>query len=90
MLSTSFTQHEVFNVGCGDETTLIEIIRLLEKFSNTKAILNHIKEREGDIKHSKANIDKIIELANYNPSVRINDGLKITFDWYQKNYEHRS
>jgi len=90
MLSTSFTQHEVFNVGCGDETTLIEIVRLLEKFSNTKAILNHIKEREGDIKHSKANIDKIRDLANYNPSVRINDGLEITYNWYQKNYEHRS
>ena len=85
MLSTNFKKHEVFNVGCGDETTLLDIIKILEECSGKKSKILFKDNRSGDVKHSKADIDKICSLVKYDPLFRISDGLNITFNWYLNN-----
>ena len=44
-------------------------------------------ERKGDVKHSKASIDKIEKLLNYTPEIRFKEGLEIVYKWYKSNYE---
>tara|TARA_B100000965_G_C19593450_1_gene759010 strand:- start:2186 stop:3169 length:984 start_codon:yes stop_codon:yes gene_type:complete len=82
LLSENINGHVVFNVGCGEKTSLLELINLInEIFSkNIKPVFQD--ERIGDIKISAADISKIKEKLNYNPKVYIKEGLKITLNSY--------
>ena len=85
--------NQVYNVALGDRTTLNEL------FESIKGALseNHIeydKEpiyqdfREGDVRHSQADISKISTLLGYSPSYKINDGIKKAMPWYVKNLKN--
>ena len=45
----------------------------------------HGPEREGDIKHSLASIEKAKNLLGYRPSHLFKDGLKVAVNWYWEN-----
>ena len=42
-------------------------------------------EREGDISHSLASIDKAISLLNYKPTHSIKEGIIESIEWYINN-----
>jgi len=42
----------------------------------------HIDYREGDIRHSQANIDKAKKLLKYDPKYMISEGMDEVIDWY--------
>jgi UDP-N-acetylglucosamine 4-epimerase len=76
--------HEVFNVACGEQTSLNEIIEHLKELSGVPEVsIEYRHERVGDIKHSRANIEKCRKTLGYCPKVRFRDGVKIVFDWYK-------
>jgi UDP-N-acetylglucosamine 4-epimerase len=79
-------QHEVYNVACGDEISLLEIIQSLEIITRKKMEIKFEKERKGDVRHSKASIDKIREIG-YHPIFKFKDGLDITFNYIISNIE---
>jgi UDP-N-acetylglucosamine 4-epimerase len=82
------TKHEVFNMACGDQVTLNEMIEMLNQLSGRKLRPFYGPERKGDVKHSKASIDKISTFLNYEPRFRFQKGLEIVYDWY-KNQESK-
>ena len=79
-------QHHVFNTACGEQTTLLEMIDFLKEITG-KFNLNPIfgPERSGDVKHSKASIERIRTYLGYEPEYYFKEGLKIVMDWYQDN-----
>jgi UDP-N-acetylglucosamine 4-epimerase len=83
MLSDGLAQHEVFNVACGDQITLNGIINYLREISLKSIQPEYRPEREGDVRHSKANIDKITEILGYRPQYRFQQGLEFVYKWYQ-------
>ena len=85
MLLPSIDKHEVMNMACGDQVTLNEMIEMLEVIAGKEIIANYGPERKGDVKHSKASIDKISELLNYDPKFRFQEGLGIVYEWYKEN-----
>jgi len=42
-------------------------------------------ERQGDVKHSLADITKAMDYLDYSPVVRFNEGLKKAFKYYEQN-----
>lgn len=52
---------EVFNVGCGEKTTINQLAKYFE-FKNIK----YLSERLGDVKQSQADISKIQKVLGYN------------------------
>ncbi len=82
---------EVFNVAVSAQTTLDELYTLIhnqlkENFSNFKADQVIYKDfREGDIRHSNANISKAKEFLGYLPTHTIDEGMKQSIKWYIKN-----
>jgi len=89
-LLAMFTDHanalnEVYNIAKGEQTTLNELFDLLKEISgkNIKAV--HGPERDGDIRHSLADISKAKTLLGYDPVTSPAEGLRKTFDWYKKN-----
>ncbi len=76
-------KHEVFNMACGDQVTLNEMIEMLNSISGQQIKPIYGPERKGDVKHSKASIDKISSILNYEPQYRFKKGLEIVFEWYK-------
>ena len=44
----------------------------------------HREERAGDIRDSLADISKATRELNYQPEVKVEEGLAITLDWFKK------
>lgn len=83
----------VYNVACGDRTTLLQLTTLLkeqlslfdEKIKDVA--IKHRENRVGDIPHSLASIDKARNLLNYRPEYNITDGIKNAVHWYWENLQ---
>jgi UDP-N-acetylglucosamine 4-epimerase len=83
LLDVNTEKHEVFNVACGDQISLNEFVDILNQITNKSIIPNYVAERNGDVKHSKACIDKIINRINYYPTYGFLKGLELTYSWYK-------
>ena len=46
--------------------------------------------REGDVRHSQANIDKAKKLLNYEPRYMISEGMDEAIDWYINNLSKKT
>lgn len=73
--------NQVYNVACGEQTTLRELVSLLQQVSGQEIDAVYGPERAGDVKHSKADISKISRLLGYEPEVYFRDGLQRVFTW---------
>ena len=85
LLIGEFEKHVVMNVACGDQISLNEIVDLLKNITQKTIQTNYAPERKGDVRHSKASIEKIMKLINYVPKIKFREGIEITIDWYKKN-----
>ncbi|WP_417608022.1 SDR family oxidoreductase [Owenweeksia hongkongensis] len=87
MLNTeNLDQHEACNIAVGDRTTLNQLWDGIAKAADTDLSPVYGPERPGDVKHSLADISKAKTILGYNPKFRIDDGLKIAFDYYKQNF----
>ena len=75
--------NRVYNMACGDQISLNQMVLALEGISNKKVKVSYGPERPGDVKHSRADISCIQQLMNYEPAVRFEDGLKRVYQWYE-------
>lgn len=75
--------NEVFNIACGERTTITELFNILTNISGSKLLPLFQEGRAGDIKHSHADISKAKDLLDYNPQYDVTEGLKDVFLWYQ-------
>jgi UDP-N-acetylglucosamine 4-epimerase len=77
-------KHLVFNVACGDQINLNEIIELLKKITGKGLVPLYKPERLGDVKHSKASIELIKNKLGYDPLFRFEEGLKLVYNYYKE------
>lgn len=83
--------NQVYNTAVGDRTNLKELTQLLKKYlseydSDIKDVeVKHGPNRPGDIPHSLASIEKAEKLLGYNPTHKIDAGLKEAVGWYWEN-----
>ena len=76
---------EVFNVGCGSSTSLLELIDYLNVALSKAIVPRFDPPRRGDVLHSLAGIDKAREYLGYEPSITVQEGLLKTIEWYRLN-----
>ena len=74
---------EVFNVACGDRTSLNQILDNLRKVTEVDVEVIYDQDRPGDVKHSLADITKARNILGYNPSVTAEEGLRRSVIWYR-------
>jgi len=74
---------QVFNVATGRRVTLNETFQSLRKMTSYSGELKYGAEREGDIKHSLADISRAVAALGYKPTVDFEEGLKRTVEWYR-------
>lgn len=76
---------EAFNVAYGDREYLIDIYHLLEKALDRNINPQFGPDRNGDIKHSHADISKARELLGYEPEWSFEQGITEAIEWYKNN-----
>ena len=57
--------HEVFNIACGEMTSLNQIVEILNKYIKSELKIEFLPERQGDIKYSLADIGKSKSILGY-------------------------
>jgi UDP-N-acetylglucosamine 4-epimerase len=80
--------NQVYNVAVGDRTSLNELFAMLRDLLGAQVPqINQLRPgyqpfRDGDVRHSQADISKARRLLGYNPSHTVEDGLRDALAWY--------
>ena len=67
---------EAFNIGAGGQTSLLELIKVLQKELNVEIEPIFGPNRPGDIPHSNADINKAQNMLGYDPKISFEEGMK--------------
>ena len=74
---------EAFNVGCGDRTSLLDVITMLESILGKKVQRRHTPSRGGDVAHTLADVSKAKRLMGYTPLVGFAEGFRRTVEYFR-------
>jgi UDP-glucose 4-epimerase len=75
----------IFNVACGDRITLNSMLEQINKITGKSIAPAYDPPRDGDIRHSQADISKAKQTLGFNPKVSFEEGLRSTIAWYRDN-----
>lgn len=82
VLENDKANYQVYNVGSGKPTTIVEIAEMLAKMTSSSIepeILG--KYRKGDTRHCTADITKIHTELGFEPEVTLEEGLRELVEW---------
>jgi UDP-glucose 4-epimerase len=74
---------KVFNIATGKRTTLLEAFEVVKEIIGYTGSVNFQPERQGDIKHSLADITLARTVLGYEVVAEFKYGLEKTIDWYK-------
>ncbi len=72
----------VFNIAVGEKISVNQLFKALKKITGSSLQPTYCEERKGDVKNSLADITKAARILGYKPTVKIEEGLKKTVDWF--------
>lgn len=72
------------NVGTGRQISLNHTVALLNRIIGREVMPNYGPTRQGDVKHSLADISLARKTLGFEPVVQFEDGLKRTVEWYRQ------
>lgn len=74
---------QVFNVACGERTSLRRLIQVLEDSLGISATVEYVDPKPGDVRHSLADINLARSLLGYEPRVLMREGIKLTVEAFR-------
>lgn len=75
---------DVFNIGTGTETSVNEIFLKLRQHLNPSCLENHGPAKQGEQQRSVVSYEKIQKKLGWSPSVSLNEGLRMTAEFFKK------
>lgn len=85
--SAPIEENGVFNIACGEQTTLNLLLRLIQRACGVSTPAQHGPPRPGDVRHSLADISRAGKELGYTASVGLEDGLRLVSEYYKKEAE---
>lgn len=88
--------NQVYNVAVAERTTLNELFELerallAEHYPQVRECSAHYREfREGDVRHSQADVSKARKLLGYAPTHRVGEGLREALGWYMRSLSRQA
>lgn len=74
-------EYEIFNIGTGVGTSILEVIKGFEKVSGKKINWEFAPRRDGDIQEIFADVDKALKYLNWKPYYTVQDAIKHSWNW---------
>ena len=74
---------EVLNIGGGSRMSVNQLIEKIERITGKKAKLEYVEGQKGDVKDTLADITKAKEILNWQPTVKIEQGLEHYIAWFE-------
>jgi dTDP-glucose 4,6-dehydratase len=76
---------EAYNAGGPDECANIEVVRRIVALTGAdESLIEHVPDRPGHDRRYSLASEKVRALG-WEPQVRLDDGLRLTVDWYREN-----
>lgn len=79
------SKNNVFNIASGEGTAIIDLAQLIQKYMGGNNAIIIKKTRTGEIVKYIADISKAKKYLNYEPDVKISEGIKRSIKWYTMN-----
>lgn len=79
---------EVFNLGTGKGSSVLEVIQAFEKVSGTKLPYRIVARREGDVTSTYANTDKANTILGWKTQSTLEEAMASAWKWEQKVRQH--
>jgi nucleoside-diphosphate-sugar epimerase len=71
------------NVGCGDRITITELVEQINEMLGTDINPVYDDPRQGDVRHSMADISLAREELGYEVDIEFQEGLERTVEWFE-------
>lgn len=78
---------EIFNLGHGSPSGLMEFIEILEEYLGKKAEKKFLPMQQGDVANTYADISKARDMLGFEPKVSLKEGVERFVDWYKEYYQ---
>ena len=78
--------NKVYNVATGEKFSVNYLYNVVKNHLNSDHEATYREPREGDIRNSLADISLAKNLLGYKPSVKFEDGLKVTIEYFKQIY----
>ena len=75
---------EIFNLGTGTGSSVLEVIQAFEKVSGQKLPYKIVARREGDITSAYANTDKANDVLGWKSQFTLEEAMESAWKWEQK------
>lgn len=76
--------NEPVNLGNPDELTILDLAKLIIRLTGTKSKIVHFPLPKDDPKVRRPDITRAKRLLGWEPKVSLEDGLKLTIEWFKK------
>jgi len=75
---------EIFNIATGIATSINQITEIIKQISGRESQIIYADARAGEVRHSRATIEKAQKLLGYSPTTELNEGLRMTWQSIMK------
>lgn len=82
--SNNDSNYEVFNLGTGKGSSVLEVIQSFERVSGTSLNYRIAPRREGDIVQAYADTEKANKVLGWKAASSLDDAMKSAWEWEQK------
>jgi UDP-glucose 4-epimerase len=73
-----------FNIASGASVSINEVLRVLQRLTGrTNVTADYLDPRVGDVRDSLADLTAAKTVLGYHPKVNLEDGLRLTLDWWK-------
>jgi dTDP-glucose 4,6-dehydratase len=83
-LTMKSAEHQPMNMGNPHEMSILEFARAIQKFTGTKAPIEHKPLPADDPKVRRPDISRARQALNWEPKVGFEEGIKRTIEWFAK------
>ncbi len=81
MAGLEYSKNDVFNLGSGASVTINQLAQMMQRISGIDNGILYLPERKADVKHCKANANKVAEKMQFRADVSLEKGLSEYIQW---------
>lgn len=70
---------QVFNLSSGEVHSILQLIEIIRKISGKEVPYSHAPVRAGEVRHSKANVDKVKKMLGFKTQTTLEEGIRQTW-----------